>query len=67
MMHDQTLLAATGLERRSGLAGLGGRPKRHPAWDEGAPTVDAGFSVSSANSSSGADLQSERLKVMPKR
>ena len=34
MIHDREVMMATEQERRSGLPGLGGRPKRHPAWGE---------------------------------
>lgn len=35
-MHSVTMsMVDAGFEWRSGLTGLGGRPSRHPAWDEG--------------------------------
>jgi hypothetical protein len=46
MIDGAASLAEIGFELRSGLAGLGGRPKRHPAWDEGASA--AGESKSSS-------------------
>ena len=34
MIDGVEKMAATEQELRSGLPGLGGRPKRHPAWGE---------------------------------
>ena len=39
MMQNLTsAMTEAGLEQRSGLPGLGNRPRMHPAWDEGLKT-----------------------------
>ncbi len=61
MMNDATPHADLDLELRSGLAGLGGRPKRHPAWDERTSAASASAPTGSAKPALGTGARSESV------